>query len=70
MPRLPSNPDRDFSASPSDNEVEAEIAKLFASQPPGMGEFFEDPIVRLRIGMLITRALNRPMRPRRRPKSR
>ena len=34
MPRLP--PDRDFSASQSEDDIHAEIAELFASRTPGI----------------------------------
>jgi hypothetical protein len=71
MPRLPNNTDPDFSASPSDDKIiDADILELFASRPLGVDELFVDPIVRMRIGMLITRAINKPTRPQRRLKSR
>jgi hypothetical protein len=69
MPRLPNKPDRDFSARPSDNEIDVDIAGLFTSQPPEVDESFADPIVRMRIGLLITRAMNESKSPRRRNKS-
>jgi hypothetical protein len=56
MPRLPNNSDRDFSASQSEDDIHADIAELFASQPPEWDDFFADPIVRTRIGTLITEA--------------
>jgi hypothetical protein len=60
-----------FSASPSDDKIiDADILELFASRPLGVDELFADPIVRMRIGMLITRAINKPTRPQRRLKSR
>jgi hypothetical protein len=68
MPRLPSQRNRDFVASPRDHKIPADIAELFIpadiaelfSCPPlEVGEFFEDPIVRTRIGMLITRAMDK-----------
>jgi hypothetical protein len=65
MPRLPNNPDRDFSASQSEDDINADIAELFASRPLGIVELFVDPIVRMRIGSLITEAMNRPTRSRR-----
>jgi hypothetical protein len=46
MPRLPNNPDRDFSASQSEDDINADIAELFASRPLGIVELFVDPIVR------------------------
>jgi hypothetical protein len=70
MPRLPGHSDRDFSAGQSKDEIAADFAKLFASQPPTVDEFFADPIARMRIGMLITRAMDKPARPRRRIKPR
>jgi hypothetical protein len=64
------NPDRDFSAGQSEDDIDAVIAELFASPPPGLDEYFSDPIVRMRIGMLIAQAINEPTRPQRRHKSR
>jgi len=69
MPHLPKNSDRDFSAHP-DDDIDVDIAALFASAPPAVDEFFDDPIVRMRIGMLVTQAMDKPMRPRRRNKPR
>jgi hypothetical protein len=66
MPRLPNNPDRDFLASQSEDDINADIAEFFASRPLGVVELFLDPIVRMRIGSLITEAMNRPTRSRRR----
>jgi hypothetical protein len=65
MRRLPGNPDRDVSAKPNDRGIDANIAALFASRPPTVDEFFADPIVQMRIGMLITQAVNKPTGPRR-----
>ena len=65
MPRLPNNPDRDFLASQSEDDINADIAEFFASRPLGVVELFLDPIVRMRIGSLITEAMNRPTRSRR-----
>ena len=65
MPRLPNNPDRDFLASQSEDDINADIAEFFASRPLGVVELFLDPIVRMRIGSLITEAINRPTRSRR-----
>ena len=65
MVHAPDNPDRDFSASQSEDNMDADIAELFASRPPGMEEFFADPRVRMRIGMLIAQAINKPARSRR-----
>jgi hypothetical protein len=68
MPRLPNNPDRDFSVSQSEDEINADIAEFFASRPLGIDELFADPIVRMRIGSLIREAMNRSTRLRRRVK--
>jgi hypothetical protein len=65
MPRLPKNSNRDFSASQSEDDIHADIAELFASQSPEWDDFFSGPIVRMRIGPLITEAMNRPTTPRR-----
>jgi hypothetical protein len=70
MPRPPHSPGPGFTGSASENEVEDEIALLFASQLPRMDEFFADPILQTRIGALITRAMNKPMGPRRTHKPR
>jgi hypothetical protein len=70
MPRLPDNPGRDSSAMPGNHGIDAEIAKLLATPPPTVDEFIADPIVRMRIGMLIARAVARPKRPRGQGKSR
>ena len=68
MPRLPNKPDpdfaaRDFAVHPGDVRIDADLAELFASRPPGVDELYADPIVRMRIGMLITAAMNKPARP-------
>jgi hypothetical protein len=65
MLRFPGTFDRDVSAKPSDHEIDADIAALFASPPPTVDEFFADSIVRMRIGTLITQAMNKPKGPRR-----
>jgi len=62
MVRTPDDPDRDFLGSQSDDNIDADIAELFASRPPGMEEFFADSRVRVRIGMLIAQAINKPAR--------
>jgi hypothetical protein len=69
MPRLPNDPDRDFSASQSQDDIHAEIAELFASRPPGMLELFADHIVRMRVGVLIAQAMAAPTKPQRRDQS-
>jgi len=63
---LDNNPDRDFLASQSEDDINADIAEFFASRPLGVVELFLDAIVRMRIGSLITEAMNRPTRSRRR----
>ena len=62
MPHLPSKPDRDFAAHPGGDKIDADLAKLFASRPPDVDELYADPTVRMRIGMLITAAMNKPAR--------
>jgi len=69
MPRLPSDPDRDFSASQSDDDIHAEIAELFASRTPGILELFVDPIVRMKVGVLIAQGMPAPTKPQRRDQS-
>jgi hypothetical protein len=70
MPRLTNDPCRDSSAQPSDDEITVAIAELFTSRPPTAHEWFADPVVQMRIGMLITRAINEPRKPRAGSKSR
>jgi hypothetical protein len=70
MPRLFDVPQRDVVAMAGNDDVHADIAELLASTPPAMDEFFADPIVRLRIGMIVTRAMSEPTSPRRRAKPR
>jgi hypothetical protein len=65
MVRTPDDPGRDFSASQSDDNIDVDIAELFASQPPGVEEFFADSKVGMRIGMLIAQAINKPARSQR-----
>jgi hypothetical protein len=62
MPRLPNNTGRDFSASLS-VKIAANIAKLFASRPLRVDELFAHPIARMRIRVLIARAMNKPTKP-------
>jgi hypothetical protein len=68
MPRSPSQRNRDFVTSSRGHKIPVDIAELFIpadivelfSCPPlEVGEFFEGPIVRTRIGMLITRAMDK-----------
>ena len=69
MSRLPDHPDRDFSASQSEDDIHAEIAELFAGRTQGMLEFFVEPAVRMRVGMLIAQAMAAPTKPQRHDKS-
>ena len=66
MPRLPNHPETDLSPNQGDDEINAKIAELFVSRPLGVDEFFADPIVRMRIGILIAQAMNKPTAPQRR----
>jgi hypothetical protein len=59
------NSDRDFSASQSEDDIHADIAELFASQPPEWDDFLADSLVWMRMGTLITEAMNGPTPPQR-----
>ena len=63
MPRSLGNPDRDFSANSSVNDM---IKNLFVSPPLGLNklfdDLFDDPIVRKRIAEMISLAMRRPPR--------
>ena len=59
MPCLPNNPDRVSPVSRSDDDLDAAIAKLWASRPLAVDDFFADRSVGVRIGMLITQATNK-----------
>lgn len=60
MPGLPNYPDRDFSASPSNDKIDINIDEnLFTSLVAGYSELIDDSGVRFRIGEIINRALNR-----------
>ena len=65
MPRLPDNPGRDLSANASNDKFAADIAELFASEPPEVDDAFADSIVRMRIGNLIAQAMETPAKLRR-----
>jgi hypothetical protein len=65
MVRTPGDPGRDFSASQSEDHTDADIAELFVSPPHEVEEFFADPKVGMRIGMLIAQAINKPARSQR-----
>jgi hypothetical protein len=47
-----------------------DIAELLSSTPPALDELLADPIVRLRIGTIVARAVREPTRPQRRAKPR
>lgn len=73
MVRMPSGRDQsgsDTSPKRTRDAIPREIAELMATPPLSMDEFFGAATVRMRIGMLITQAMNTPMRPRRPHKSR
>ena len=65
MVRTPDDSDRDFSPGQSEDNINADIAEEFSSLPPGVEEFFADPRVQRRIGMLIAQAINKPARSQR-----
>jgi hypothetical protein len=67
MPRLPNNPDRDFSASLSNDKIDADIEEnLFTSLVVGYSQLIDDSRVRFLIGEIIARAMSQPTRlPRR-----
>jgi hypothetical protein len=67
MPRMPDNPDRNYSATPNEDDIDADIEELFASRPLGL---FDNPIVQARIGSLIALAINRTERHHRRRRPR
>ena len=63
MPRLPNNPDRDFSANPSNDQIDPDIDEnLFTSLVVGYSQLIDDSRVRFRIGEIIARAMSRPPR--------
>jgi hypothetical protein len=64
MPRLLDNPDRDFSANPSNDKIDDE--NLFTSLVAGYSELIDDSRVRFRIGEIINRAISQPTTRRRR----
>ena len=69
MTRLPSNPDRDFLANQSEDDIHAEVAELFPGRTQGMLELFVEPAVRMKVGMLIAQAMAAPTKPQRQDKS-
>ena len=71
MPMPLHRPRRDDAEKADDRALSFNIAELLSSAPPAFDEFFADPIVRLRIGTILTRAvLREPTRPQRRGKPR
>ena len=66
MPHSLQNPERELSAIKIDDSI---LGNLFAYPPLPLEELFDDPIVRKRIGELISLAANRPRRRRRRRRS-
>ena len=60
VPRLPNNPDRDFSAGQNEDDIHADIAEnLFESLVVGYGQLIDDSRVRFRIAEIIARAMSR-----------
>jgi len=61
MPRSLGNPDRDFLASQSKDDIDADIAgNLFASLVVGYSQLIDDSQVRFRVGEIIAQATSRP----------
>jgi hypothetical protein len=61
MPCLPDNPDRSFSATPSNNKIDNSIDEnLFTSLVVGYSELIDDSRVRLRLAEIINRAISQP----------
>ena len=59
MPCMADNPDRDFSANPSNNKIDTNIEEnLFTSLVVGYSELIDDSRVRFRIGEIINRAMS------------
>jgi len=64
MPRVPDNPDRNFSADECRDNIENDIAEnLFESLVAGYGQLMDDSRVRFRIGEIIAQAMSQPTRP-------
>jgi hypothetical protein len=66
MPHSLENPARELSAIKIDDSIRG---NLFAYPPLPLKELFDDPIVRKRIGEVISLAANRPRRRRRHRRS-
>jgi hypothetical protein len=70
MPGQTKTQNREVVTKPSDGTIAGHIAKLLASQPPTVDDLVSDPMVRMRIGTLITRAVERQAKPPCRVKTR
>jgi hypothetical protein len=57
MPCLPDNPDRSFSATPSNNKIDNSIDE---SLVVGYSELIDDSRVRFRLAEIINRAISQP----------
>jgi hypothetical protein len=58
MPRLLDNPDRDFSANPSNDKIDTGIDEnLFTSLVAGYSELIDDSQVRFRVAEIIDKAM-------------
>ena len=56
---MPDNPDRDFSANPSNDKIDNSIDEnLFTSLVVGYSELIDDSRVRFRIAEIINRAMS------------
>jgi hypothetical protein len=57
MPRLLDNPDRDFSANPSNDKIDTSVDEnLFTSLVASYSELIDDSHVRFRIAEIINKA--------------
>lgn len=65
MTRSPNNEAQGVFVKPTD-ETNNHIAELLASPPPTIDSLFADPRVQMRIGMIITQAIQTPTYRRRR----
>jgi hypothetical protein len=66
MTRSPNNEAQGVFVKPTDRETNSYIAELLSSPPPTIDSLFADPRVQMRIGMLITQAIQTPTSRRRR----
>jgi hypothetical protein len=60
MPRQTIDSNHADAAQLRDNDSDSDLAELFALPPQGVHELSADPIVGMRIGILITAAMNKP----------